>query len=172
MYNGKCPQRAWEAMLRVIPRATKQAGHVLSPCSSKLSPPIGGKFFRAYQAAKGRRVRCFAPTGQKAFFNAETGNALTTVRAGLALTMTTFPKTSLFPAFVAGFKRVLIMQRPGTTNFPALLVCCVPISAKLFTTFVHSDFFISVLSESACAKAPLLIGLAPAFIAFMGAMLD
>merc|ERR1719476_358608 len=86
---------------------------------------------------------------QKAFFNAETGNAFTTVLAGLALTMTTFPKTSLLPAFVAGFKRVLIMHKPGSTNLPALFTCCVPISAKLFTAFAQTAFFKSVLSESA-----------------------
>merc|ERR1712213_151811 len=80
---------------------------------------------------------------QKAFFSAETGNALTTVLAGLALTMTTFPKTSLLPAFVAGFKRVLIMHSPGSTNLPAF-----------FTSFAHTAFFSSVLSESAWARAP------------------
>merc|ERR550525_1642658 len=86
---------------------------------------------------------------QKAFFNADTGNAFTTVLAGLAFTMTTLPKTSLLPALVAGFKRVLIMHKPGSTNLPALFTCCVPISAKLFTAFAHTAFFSSVLSESA-----------------------
>merc|ERR1712232_851162 len=86
---------------------------------------------------------------QKAFFNADTGKAFTTVLAGLALTMTTFPKTSLLPAFVAGFRRVLIMHRPGSTNLPALFTCCVPISAKLFTAFAHTAFLRPVLSESA-----------------------
>merc|ERR1719336_451154 len=62
---------------------------------------------------------------------------------------TTFPKTSLLPAFVAGFNRVLIMHKPGSTNLPALFTCCVPISAKLFTAFAHIAFFSSVLSESA-----------------------
>merc|ERR1719192_2199967 len=106
------------------------------------------------------------------FFNAETGNAFTTVFAGLALTITTFPNTSLLPAFVAGFRRVLIIHKPGSTNLPALFTCCVAISAKLFTTLVHSDFLISVAAESASASAPLDMGFTPAFIAFMGAMVQ
>merc|ERR1711890_89095 len=88
-------------------------------CKLRIFPPRTSYWRSAHSA-----------TAQKAFFNAETGNAFTTVLAGLALTMTTFPKTSLLPAFVAGFKRVLIMHRPGSTNLPALFTCCVPISAK------------------------------------------
>merc|ERR550525_1544480 len=83
---------------------------------------------------------------QNCFFKIETGKALTTVLAGLALTMTTLPTTSLLPAFVAGFKRVLTMHTPGTTNFPARFTSFAAISAKLFIAFVHSDFFISVAS--------------------------
>merc|ERR1712099_109779 len=86
---------------------------------------------------------------QMLFFKAETGNAFTTVLAGLALTITTFPKTSLLPALVAGFKRVLIMHKPGSTNLPTFFTCCAPIAAKLFTAFAHTAFFKSVLSESA-----------------------
>merc|ERR1712137_1059474 len=54
-------------------------------------------------------------------FRAATGNAFTTFFAGLALTMTTLPKTSLLPAFVAGFIRVLIRQRPGSVKIPLFL---------------------------------------------------
>jgi len=35
------------------------------------------------------------------FFRAATGKAFTIVRAGLAFTITVFPKTSLLPAFVS-----------------------------------------------------------------------
>eukprot|EP00973_Karenia_brevis_P013358 1814116-Karenia_brevis.AAC.1 len=41
-------------------------------------------------------------------FKAATGNAFTTVFAGFALTTTSLPKNIFFPAFVAGFWRVLI----------------------------------------------------------------
>merc|ERR1711862_839203 len=58
----------------------------------------------------GQRAGNHWVAAQNAFFNADTGNAFTTVLAGLAFTMTTLPKTSLFPAFVAGFKRVLCAQ--------------------------------------------------------------
>merc|ERR550525_1925478 len=108
---------------------------------------------------------------QNCFFKIETGKALTTGLAGLALTMTTLPKTSLLPAFVAGFKRVLTMHKPGTTNFPARFTSFAAISARLLIAFVHSDFLISVASESAWARAPLVMGFKPAFIAFMGAMI-
>merc|ERR1719384_1376166 len=81
---------------------------------------------------------------QNCFFKTDTGKALTTVLAGLALTMTTLPKTSLLPAFVAGFNRVLIIHKPGSTNFPAFFTSFAPISAKLFTAFAHTAFFSSV----------------------------
>merc|ERR1711920_903742 len=45
---------------------------------------------------------------QMLFFKAATQYALTIVLAGLALTITTLPNISHLPAFVAGFKRVLI----------------------------------------------------------------
>ena len=49
---------------------------------------------------------------QTLFFKAATGNALTMVRAGLAFTVCILPKISFWQAFVAGFTRVLILQRP------------------------------------------------------------
>merc|ERR1712050_595146 len=70
-----------------------------------------------------------------------TGYAFTTLRAGLAFTITTFPKTSRLPAFVAGFVRVLILQRPGTVKIPVLDTSVEAISAKLPMTFMHTDFF-------------------------------
>merc|ERR1719150_779672 len=51
-------------------------------------------------------------------FKAATGNALTIFRAGFAFTMTTLPKTSLFPAFVAGFVRIFNRAKPGTVKTP------------------------------------------------------
>ena len=54
---------------------------------------------------------------------------------GVAFTLTTFPKTSLFPALVAGFMRVLILQTPGMVNTPVLFISCVAISARLFRIY-------------------------------------
>merc|ERR1719422_1408077 len=115
-------------------------------------------------------LRCQCIETQNCFFNTDTGKALTTVRAGLALTICIFPKISFLPAFVAGLRRVLIMHKPGSVNLPTLLTCFVAISANFSTIFVHSFLLISVASESAWARPPLLISLAPAFMAFMGAM--
>merc|ERR1711913_20343 len=107
---------------------------------------------------------------QNCFFRAETGKAFTIVLAGFAFTMTTLPKTSLLPALVAGLRRVLIMQSPGKTNLPALLTCAVATSASASTTFLQTDFFSSQPPAKASARPPLVMGLAPAFIAFMGAI--
>merc|ERR1719230_2220911 len=109
---------------------------------------------------------------QTLVFKAFTGNALTTVLAGLAFTITTFPKTSLFPALVAAFWRVLIMQMPGKTNFPALFTCSVATPARVLTIFMHSDLLSSVSVANASARPPLVIAFAPAFIDFMGAMMS
>merc|ERR1719420_2072785 len=101
-------------------------------------------------------------------FKAETGNAFTTFLAGFALTITTLPKTSLFPALVAGFIRVLILQTPGMVNTPVLFTSCVAISARLLMIFPHRLFFVSVLVERASAMPPFVIAFA--FIAFIGAI--
>merc|ERR1719428_440379 len=92
------------------------------------------------------------------------------VLAGFAFTIITLPKTSRLPAFVAGFKRVFTMHKPGSTNFPTFFTCCVATSAKLVITLAHSDFFNSVSEAKASAMAPLLKAFAPAFIAFIAFM--
>merc|ERR1712113_787100 len=102
------------------------------------------------------------------FFKAETGKAFTTFLAGFAFTITTFPKTSLFPALVAGFMRVLILQTPGMVNIPVLFTSCVAISARLFRICPHTLFFVSVLVDRASAMPPFVIAFA--FIAFIGAI--
>merc|ERR1712004_306473 len=107
---------------------------------------------------------------QNCFFKAETGKAFTTVLAGFAFTMTTLPKTSLLPALVAGLRRVLIMHSPGTTNLPTPFTCAVAISARFSTTLLQSFFFISHSPAKASARAPFVMGFAPTFIAFMGAI--
>merc|ERR1719205_156631 len=109
-------------------------------------------------------------SNQNCFFNTDTGKAFTTVRAGLALTTVILPNISLLPALVAGFTRVFIMHKPGMMNLPVFLTSLVPISAKPSMIFLHSFGLISLAPDNACAKPPLLNGLAPAFIAFIGAM--
>merc|ERR1719391_265603 len=111
-----------------------------------------------------------APLPQTLFFRADTGKAFTMVLAGFAFTITTFPKTSRLPAFVAGFNRVFTMQSPGNTNLPAFFTSFVATPARLLITFMHSDFFSSVSEAKASAKPPLVMGFAPDFIAFIGAM--
>merc|ERR1719343_1818289 len=98
-----------------------------------------------------------------------TGKAFTTLRAGFAFTMTTLPKTSRSPAFVAGFVLVFSLQRPGSVKTPAFVTSAVANSAKLLIIFAHTDFFSShdVAKESAIAPFVMLFA---AFIAFMGAM--
>merc|ERR1740121_318619 len=54
-------------------------------------------------------------------------------------------------------------------HFPAFFTSFVATLARVSRTLDTSDFFNSVPSASACARAPLLIAL-PLFIAFIGAM--
>merc|ERR1719454_1413962 len=84
----------------------------------------------------------------------------------LAFTTTTLPKTSLLPAFVAGFTRVLILQRPGRVNTPVPFTSAVPTSAIVARTLVTTLFFNSHFPATASARAPLLIAVA----FFMGAI--
>merc|ERR1711907_221543 len=88
------------------------------------------------------------------FFNAATANALTTVLAGLALTLISLPKATRFPALVAGLCLVLIMQTPGMVNLP-FLISLLASSAKASKTFDTSDLFFSHASPKASAMALL-----------------
>merc|ERR1719378_1208640 len=104
------------------------------------------------------------------FLRAAVANAFTTVFAGFALTITVFPKISFFPALVAGFTRVLIRISPGSAKMPALFTCSVATLVRLSMILAHWDFLSSHSVASASAMAPLVMGFAAAFIAFMGAM--
>merc|ERR1712203_332991 len=88
---------------------------------------------------------------QIAFLSAATAKALTTVLAGLALTITTLPKISFLPALVAGLRRVLIMHKPGIVTFPVFFTSEVATLASVSSTFVTCVFFSSVPSARACA---------------------
>merc|ERR1712066_96172 len=109
-------------------------------------------------------------------FNAATAKAFTTVFAGFALTTTSLPNIIFFPALVAGFFLVLIMQRPGSTNLPLDFTSVVPTSARLSSSFEQTDLFKSCCVASASAIPPfdsfpvrLFIAFI-AFIAFIGAI--
>merc|ERR1719198_322482 len=104
------------------------------------------------------------------FLSAATGKAFTTVLAGFAATLTSLPNISLLPALVAGFFLVLIITKPGRTNFPALFTCAAPISARASMIFAHSAFFISQAVARASAMPPFARAFPAAlatFIAFI-----
>merc|ERR1719203_1994558 len=60
------------------------------------------------------------------------------------------------------------MTKPGTTNFPTVFTCFAPISARAFTIFEQSDFFIS----DAVAKASAIPPFERALPAALGAALS
>merc|ERR1719337_351650 len=109
--------------------------------------------------------------------SAATGKAFTTVLAGFAFTLISWPKAILNPALVAGFMRVLILQRPGIVKMPVFFTSVVARTAKLSMRAEHALVFISCCSASALISAPFVMALPPAFIAlaffmvFMGAMI-
>merc|ERR1719277_1255840 len=99
------------------------------------------------------------------------GNAFTTFFAGFAFTITTLPKISLLPAFVAGFVLVLRRSTPGRAKTPVFFTSAVAIAARLSSTFEHWVFFSSqaVASCSAMALFPMAF-FATAFMPFIGAI--
>merc|ERR1719297_304687 len=72
--------------------------------------------------------------------------AFTTLDAGFAFTMTTLPKTSFLPAFVAGLFLSFSMHRPGMVNLPALFTSLVATAARLSNSCLQTDPLISVPS--------------------------
>merc|ERR1719436_2209369 len=112
-------------------------------------------------------------TPQRLSLMALTGNAFTTLRAGLAFTTQILPKISRLPALVAGFVLVLSLQRPGNIKTPVLTTSLVANSAKLPMRPEHTDFFNSHEVAKASAMAPfdmVFPDFVAAFIVFMGAM--
>merc|ERR1711976_1118814 len=111
------------------------------------------------------KTRTESPLTQMLAFNAATGKAFTIFFAGFALTMTTFPKTSRLPAFVAGFVRVFSLQRPGRVNTPVFLTSAVATLAMVSNILEHTVFFNSHSVANASARAPLVIALTEVFMA-------
>merc|ERR1719476_98926 len=103
-------------------------------------------------------------------FNAANGNALTIFLAGFAFTIMTFPNTSRFPAFVAGFVRIFNRVKPGTVNTPVFFTSCVATRASSPSHFDTTVFLTSHAVANASAMPPFDMGLAAAF-AFIGGMM-
>merc|ERR1719440_789871 len=104
---------------------------------------------------------------QTAFLIFELQKAFTTVFAGFAATLTSFPNINLVPAFVAGFFLVLMMQRPGMANLPTLFTSFEPSSARAPITLVTSRLLRLSVDATLSAILDFDIARTPAFIAFM-----
>merc|ERR1740138_1425851 len=135
-----------------------------SPRTCGRSPNLFRRLPTRSRSARGLQ----AATAQTLALRAATGKALTTFFAGLAFTMTTLPKTSLLPAFVAGFILVLILHKPGRVKMPDLTTSFVAMSHRLPISFAHTVFLSSLSVASASASAPFVMALA--VVDFMGAM--
>merc|ERR1711976_814202 len=98
------------------------------------------------------------PCTQMLFFKAATTYAFTIFFAGFALTMTTLPKISLLPAFVAGLVRVLKRHNDGIAKMPFFLTSLVASSAIMFSIFAQTFCLSSV--PLAKALAILLLDMA------------
>merc|ERR1712087_869131 len=94
---------------------------------------------------------------QNSSLRAFAAKALTTVLAGFAFTNTTLPNISRFPALVAGFLRVLIITKPGTTNLPFFSVSAAAMLARVLKALPITPFFTSQLSAIAAVNAVLVI---------------
>merc|ERR1719321_1268231 len=106
------------------------------------------------------------------------------VLAAFAFTFTSLPKTLRMPAFVAGFTRVLMRQRPGTVKMPFFFTSVAAMATKLSSTSRQTFCLSSCSAARAAVKAPFVITLLLflafiafgafmafiAFIAFMGAI--
>merc|ERR1719408_838924 len=94
---------------------------------------------------------------QNSSLRAFAAKALTRVLAGFAFTSTTLPNISRFPALVAGFLRVLIITRPGTTNLPFFFVSAAAMLARVLKALPITPFLTSQLSAIAAVNAVLVI---------------
>merc|ERR1711879_834698 len=122
--------------------------------------PALPKLFRRSPTGTRQGAALRAATVQTLAFSAAAGNALTIFLAGFALTITTLPKTSRFPALVAGFMRVLILHKPGSAKMPVFTTSLVAISDSEPMNLAATDFLSSHAVASASAIAPLVMALA------------
>merc|ERR1719476_835012 len=94
---------------------------------------------------------------QNWFFSAATANAFTTVFAGFAFTIVTFPNISRLPALVAGLTRVLTRQTPGSENTEFFFSSVAATPARASMTFAAWDFLSSQVPARDSARAPFVI---------------
>merc|ERR1719473_1196535 len=90
------------------------------------------------------------------------------VFAGFAFTLVSLPNMILTPAFVAGFKRVLIRHTPGTVKTPDALTSFVAMATMLLMTSEQAFCFKPCSVANDFVMAPLVIALPPAFMDFIG----
>merc|ERR1719203_382980 len=100
---------------------------------------------------------CVRASLQNSSLIALAGKAFTTVLAGFAFTKTSLPKINLLPAFVAGFLRVLIVTKPGTTNLPFFFASAVAMLARVLRAWPMTFLFTSQLSAMAAMRALLVM---------------
>merc|ERR1711948_187145 len=115
----------------------------------------GGNGEEHAEPPRGARDRRGCP--QNSSLRAFAGKALTMVLAGFAFTMTTLPKISRFPDFVAFFWRVLIITTPGITNLPFFFASVVAMLASVLKAVLITPRFTSQLSASAAVRALLVM---------------
>merc|ERR1711977_704346 len=115
-------------------------------------------------------IQSHQASSQICCLSAATGKAFTMVLAGFAFTLISWPKAILFPALVAGFLRVLILQRLGIVKMPFFFTSVVARVAKLSRIPEHTLVLSSCCSASVFTRAPLVMTLLPDFIAFMAFM--
>merc|ERR1711990_331265 len=106
-------------------------------------------------------------TTQICDLSAATGKAFTMVLAGFAFTLISWPNAIRTPALVAGFTRVLILQRPGIVKMPFFFTSVVARVAKLSRSPPCTLVFISCCSARVLTRAPLVMTLLLDFKAFM-----
>merc|ERR1719492_289109 len=130
---------------------------------SRFTDPFASRPTDTHSAENPRMVSCQCVNGQRTNFNqmlcfkAATGKAFTMVLAGFAFTICILPKISRFPALVAGFVRVLILQRPGIVKTPDFFTSCAAMVARLFIILVHCDFLTSVSFDNTSAISPFVM---------------
>merc|ERR1711972_656733 len=103
------------------------------------------------------------------FFKAATGYAFTIFLAGFALTITSLPKISRLPAFVAGLVRSFKRHKPGIAKAPVFFTSFEATSAKLFSTLEQIFCFNSNEVANAFARLPFVMARAAVLVvAFIG----
>merc|ERR1719456_1418076 len=103
---------------------------------------------------------------QNSSFNCLAAKHLTTLRAGLALTLISLPKAIRFPALVAALCLSTTRQIPGRMILPFFFTALTTTPSKASITFFTS-FFATPLPFSSAALASVLVIALPLTILFL-----